>query len=162
MHASWVMAALARTEVRDAIRQKLDGTNEPDPHVIAQQLLDEIGEDELRDLVLTGLVTLVREQVRADRPPRVAAPSRKWDKVKEAVRRSPEVFSLRFQTEAGWKLLGDFTKADAVWCSERYSRIADAATQRATCFDLLARRLPERGLVREFLKASDVEAIFNA
>lgn len=152
----------AGTNLRQIIHERLSLSEAPDPHVIAAEIAADLPEESLREIVRVGLVCLVQTEVRRER--RTGSPSRsaKWDAVRDAVGAHPDIFQRRYKTPGGWKFLGDFTRADAQWNRDQHRTLAAQCEQRAHQFEVLAKRLRERGIVRDQLKAGDVEEIFNA
>jgi len=151
--------------LRDIVRAYLAQSEEADPRVIARAIAADLPTAAVADALLEGVHCVVASTIRAERS-RAARdapqPSAKWDNVREAVATSPDIFMRRYKTPDGWKFLGDFTKADAEWNRDEHAKLASALSQRATAFDLLAERLRPKGLLRDQLKAEQVEEIFNA
>jgi hypothetical protein len=154
--------------LREIVRAHLATSTEPDPHAIAAVIAAALPEAQVREALREGVLCIVTEIIRGQRSraphkPDAGAPtSAKWDNVREAVADNPDIFQRRYKTADGWKFLGDFTKADALWNRDEHAKLAAAVTQRATAFELLAKRLRPRGLVRDQLKAEQVEEIFSA
>jgi hypothetical protein len=148
--------------IRQLIRERLAVSDEPDPHVIADDLAAEVTEEIAREVLRAGLVGLVREEIRGARIARPANPSsRKWENVAEQVALNGDIFQRRYQTADGWKLLGDFTRDDAQWTRDQYVRRAAEHEAHAAQFERLAKRL-KRGQVVRDLDRADVEELFNA
>lgn len=154
------------TSVRQIIREHLALSDKADPHTIAGEIAADLPEDSLREIAREGLVSLIRFEIRQERRSSLPANhSAKWANASAVVQARPEIFRRRYSTPYspdGWKFLGDFTREDAEWNRDQHRTLAAQCEQRAHSFEVLAKRLRERGVVRDQLKPGDVEEIFNA
>lgn len=150
--------------LRQMMRERLALSEEADPHLIAQELLDDLSEDFKRDVILAGLVSMLRQEISSNRR-RIPLPSPSPRHSREQFREAAalwDVYSLQFPTADDWKFLGDLTREDAVWNGEQYEQRAGENLAWASRFHVLAKRLTRGRTVREALSREDVEAILSA
>lgn len=150
-----------QASLQQMIRDKLAASDEPDPRALAREIADELPEDYVRDVILRGVEELVRQQIRNSRK-RYQNDTRYSPDTNRAVTELWDVYSQRFPVGGGeWKLLGDFTRDDALWNRDDYQRRADENAGRAAQFEALAKKLTRGRTVREALSPDAVEKILN-
>lgn len=143
------------------IREKLAASEEPDPRALALEIAGELPEDYIRDVIRRGVESMVRQEIRSARA-KPAGP-RHSSSENQAAAVLWDVYSRRYPVGDGkWKLLGDFTRDDALWNRDDYQRRADENAGRAAQFEALAKRLTRGRTVREALSPEQVETILNA
>jgi hypothetical protein len=118
-----VMNAVAvQTSIYTLIREQLDG-NEVDPHVIAQNMIAVMSEEDMRAALIVALPDTIRGVIRGQRARAGAnVGSERWGRV-AGLQASGELALLRSRVFAcgAWKFLGDCSRDD----------VADLAEQRA-------------------------------
>lgn len=157
--------------VRQLIRERLAVSSEPDPHVLAADLVVDLPEDCLREVLLAGLAAMVREEIRLTRTsvreeirlartPAAAPRSVRWENAAEVHLRT-DVLQRRYPTADGWKLLADFTREDAKWNRDKYDERVKRNARERDRFDEFAGLFTRDCLGRDLPRA-EVERIFNA
>lgn len=133
------------------IRAAMADSAEPDPHVLARRLLDELPESAVRNLALVGLVHRVSQEMAAARQINVKAPTVEMAVPKE----SPKVLTRGRSKwhvhvsvhvpHAGHKLLMNCNVADLRALAESHREISERNLSRARDYEELAEELAASG-----------------
>lgn len=151
--------------LRQIVRERLALSDEADIHALAADLMRELPRDMLEQLALKGLTEVIGEEERARRrPTRRGGPTvpRHSQEAFRAAAVEFDLYSLRYPTPDGWKVLGDFTRDDALWTVARYEESAAADLKEAGKFRAIAKRATKGRTVREAIPHGDLETIIHA
>lgn len=139
-----------RASVRSLIRAAMERIEDPDPHVIAKVVAEELTPEDLEALAVPLLVVAVRQQIHSDRKQAFHAPvgaptSAKWNRAQESAE-SGALRALRTQwhVDGAWMRLADMRKTHLEWVRDDYLRRAAENDAWASRFDRLAKKAGKR------------------
>lgn len=142
------------------VRGWLAESDEPDPHKLAEQYVDQIPPALARQMVLSALAFEFRRSARdvrrVERPPTV--PRVRGEAARKAAMEW-DVYRTRFEGANGWKMLGEFTREDAEYQRDEYERRRMSNAVWEQRFKLLARKVPKGKLVRDVLSREELAAL---
>ena len=121
------------------ISEVLEVSSEPDPHVIARELVPMVPEDHMRVALEAYLVDRIREMIRLQRMSGVS-PSQAKPGVSKWKRLAPALKQRRW-TNGTWKFLGEFTADDCAWQKEYYWAEAAKNNAQGDGFEVLELKL---------------------
>ena len=145
------------------VRARLEASSEPNPRVIARQMVDDVPDEHLRSALEACLPMYVahaagnlrrRSPAAHDNAPNVPGGRA------AAVTVYTGILAWRERVVEGWKMLGDCTKADLLFAADLRIENAKANTKEAAKFRHLAKKMNERqkvadlplGVVEEVLR----------
>jgi hypothetical protein len=156
--------------LRNLVRERLEVSDDPNPHMVVESLLSDLDEDQLYEAARKGLGEIAQEVVRSFNTHRLRSRSNtsaKWGNASRSVNEYPEVFLRRIcvgHDELGngiWRYLGDCSSADLKGAEEIKRSQAQGLVSSADRLATLRKRLKRGQIVRDLTPAK-VEAILNA
>lgn len=150
--------------VRALIRERMETMGRTDLAAIADILIEEGLPDDCQLALMREAIIAEGMKQNSDirRPVRghgSAPQSKRWDNVRAVRESDPDVFQIPWNTRDGQKILGDFTREDAIWTHKWYLALARGNAAQASKFAKLAKILPP-GKFAHSLPREQVEAIF--
>lgn len=158
-------AIVATSRLRQLVRERLSLSDEPSLQRLALRLVNELPVNAVHEAAFKGILEILGEEERGRRSSArrggVTTPRRAAGTLR-AVAIRYDLYSLRYPTPDGPKLLGDFTRADSEWTMGQYKASAAADLREAARFKAIAQRTPSGRTVREAITHADLEEIFHA
>ena len=127
--------------IREKVQYKLANSRESDPHKIARTLVSKLTDAEKRELVLTGLETIAREEVRFARMAQDANENARPTGRSRWRQLMPERVSIG----GAWMFLNDCGVAELLNLAEQYEARAEANAIKAQEARALAAELEASG-----------------
>lgn len=133
-------------DLRALVRQQVATTDEPDPAILWQRIVDAVPDEHLREALLqvgAGLVTAEVRQLRNDAITEQAAgrPNR-WKQYGSVYR---GLLASRVSTGEGWKFLADCTRDDLLYAAQSRRDHAAAVLATANFYEGLVGKLDTFG-----------------
>jgi hypothetical protein len=156
--------------LRDLVRERLEISEDPNPHTAIEGLLADLDDDLLRAAARKGLAEIAVEIVRSINSHNLRTrpnESAKWNAAKTAVDERPDIFVQRIcvgHDEHGngiWRYLGDCSPADLQGAEQIKRSQAEGLVSGADRLAKLRKQLKKNQIVRDLTPAK-VEEILNA
>lgn len=128
--------------ITELICKELSKSNEPDPHKIAQKLINKVNNDQMQELLWRGMTELVTEQIRFARSDNAISNETSY---KVGPSRRSIVIQERVKTKNEWKMLVDCSIDDLESIADGYRNRARQMQEKTQYYELLAEELKDSG-----------------